>query len=200
MTSATAQPIVYFMAAVAPGGVVSVKIGTTTALAQRLRHIQSADPFARRQRPIVVHLEAGGQQRERERHAQFGPLWITREWFSTGVLADPSVLALGAPDEYIRTHPELRETVVGWIGNRVAPPAEVPSYWTAKEIEDANLPPLERIRAANVLTVWIDGQIDRARKLRDESIKEYRASTASGPTEIAKVAKVSVSTVKAVLR
>lgn len=69
---------------------------------------------------------------------------------------------------------------------------------TLDEIAAAPLPARFDLVAEHLAE--LEAATDRARKLRDEAIKEYRASTSSGPTEIAKVARVSVSTVKAVLR
>jgi hypothetical protein len=69
--------------------------------------------------------------------------------------------------------------------------------------------PLDEIRQAS-LPARFDLIADRLaqaeqmvadiRKLRDDSIKEYRATTKLGATKIAEAAKVSLSTVKAVLR
>lgn len=117
--------VVYFIATVTPTADVLVKIGSTVNLAERLGRIQRGDRIARRQRPIVVHLEAGSYERERERHAQFAAYRMINEWFTSDVLQDPSVATLGDPHEYLAAHPEIALAAVGWAGVNWLPTSTV---------------------------------------------------------------------------
>lgn len=199
------RAVVYFAATVLSGGGVLVKIGSTSSLANRLGHIQRHERITRRQRPIVVHLEVGSYERERERHAQFAAYRVDREWFTSDVLRDPSVMHLGDPHEYVAAHPEISICAAGWAGHRITATPKPPLASSTQDGEgladDVEAELLADMKAAVAIIEEKESLLAQARHLRDGAIKEWWAHPVRPAiAEIAEAAGVSVATVKAVLR
>lgn len=125
--------VVYFAldAAVASGRVVPlVKIGVTTDLRQRMRDL--AKQTMSGQSPIVLALEEGGLEYERELHRLFAEEREAGEWFRYSPTLQAYIQDLEHPVSFLLVRPLLRGAVGrGWPHGEVAPlPAPPPKRIT----------------------------------------------------------------------
>lgn len=93
-----------------------LKVGTTTSLADRLKSLVSQT--ASRQVPIVLALEAGGQELEQQRHEQFADQRVHGEWFRPGGDLAEHIAGLPNPVGWLADRPDLWTYAGGWQGFR----------------------------------------------------------------------------------
>lgn len=73
------KPDVYFIRVDSPGG--EIKIGYASSVKARLTSLQTGSPY---RMEIVGVVAEGGEELERELHAQFAHLRMSGEWFRPG--------------------------------------------------------------------------------------------------------------------
>lgn len=89
-----------------------IKIGYTQNLGERLTNLASDTMM--KQRPIVLALEAGGTDLERQLHEQFRDLWVMGEWFEYCSPLRAHIAALPNPIGWLMDRPELWHYAKGW--------------------------------------------------------------------------------------
>lgn len=89
-----------------------VKIGYTSGLVNRMQALKGMTGCG--QTPIVLALEEGGHEREKQRHAEFAELRSHAEWFHyTGALK-AAIAAMEHPFSYILDRPRVWKFCAGW--------------------------------------------------------------------------------------
>jgi hypothetical protein len=168
---------------------VQVKIGFTTDLRGRMSGLRVHT--ASHQVPIVLAVEAGSLQLERQRHEEFAEFRMTGEWFRYADRLVAHVAALDDPYEYLKARPELLQFAGGWRSLSPAPQVEGVAFETPDDLDQALreiaeiADPLIRARAAQRFIEGIQADIKEAQQGRDEAIRETRDLTANTIDEIA---------------
>jgi hypothetical protein len=108
-----------------------LKIGYTTSLKNRMLGLREI--AASGQVPIVIALEEGAVERERERHIQFSDLRSHGEWFHYIGDLQEFVKSLEHPYSYLLDRPQLWPYAGGWgplstnAGGQKPPTGDVPT-------------------------------------------------------------------------